>query len=206
MSSTRVMGTGVSMGQAIGTAAAMASQYECNPAGIREHIDELQQRLLRDDCYLPWTPQKFGPLTTGATIETSNGRDGEPVRDGTNRPVGDDPHRWECEPGDSIALVFAEPGKIDEVTLILDSALHKDPQMSYHHPAESHLTALPTELSKAFQVHVREGGRWNLQWETRENHSRQVRFRLGRAVQAVRFTLESTWGAETTGVHAFYVD
>jgi len=206
MSSTRVMGTGCSMGQAIGTAAAMAIDRDALPAGIGEHIDELQQGLLRDDCYLPWTPQQFGPMTMGATIETSNDRSGEVVRDGVNRPVGDDPHRWQCAPGEWISLTLAEPAKIDDVTLVLDSALHKDPQMSYHRPAEAHLTTLPAELPKAFQVHVRENGRWGLQWETRENHSRQIRFRVGRAVEAVRFTLESTWGAEVTGLHAFYVD
>ena len=51
--STRVMGTCSVGGQAVGTAAAMAVKYRCTPREIGEHIMELQQQLLRDDCYIP---------------------------------------------------------------------------------------------------------------------------------------------------------
>ena len=50
---TRVMGTCSIGGQAVGTAAAMAVTYRCTPREICGHITELQQELLRDDCYIP---------------------------------------------------------------------------------------------------------------------------------------------------------
>lgn len=53
LGSARVMATCALLGQAAGTAAAMCSQYAKTPRQIgQDHIDELQQRLLKQDCYL----------------------------------------------------------------------------------------------------------------------------------------------------------
>ncbi len=206
MSSTRVMGTGCSMGQAVGTAAAMAVESGTGPAGVLGRIDELQQRLLRDDAYLPWVPQRFGPLTTGATLTASAG-DPEPLRDGTNRPVGDDSHAWRHEPGDSVTLEPASPATVDDVTLLLDSALHKDPQMSLFQPPEAHLTRLPEEMPRAFRVDARRNGQWETIHQVEANRRRLVRLPVGREVDALRYTLTDTYGqCEGTNLYAFYVD
>jgi hypothetical protein len=111
MSSTRVMGTGCSMGQAVGTAAALAVRLGVDPAGVGDHVDTLQQQLLRDDCYLPWVPQRFGPITTAARLEASHG-DPQPLRDGTNRPVGEDLHAWRHRAGDRVALLFDQRARV----------------------------------------------------------------------------------------------
>ncbi|HNT37188.1 MAG TPA: FAD-dependent oxidoreductase, partial [bacterium] len=88
MSSSRVMGTGCSMGQAVGTAAAMAVSKNCPPKGLTgECIRQLQQTLLVDDCYLPGIVQQLPTATLRAQLVASQG-DPEPVRDGINRQVG----------------------------------------------------------------------------------------------------------------------
>ncbi len=51
--STRVMGTTAVIGQAAGTAAALSVEKDVSAIGVLEHIDTLQQQLLKDDCYLP---------------------------------------------------------------------------------------------------------------------------------------------------------
>ena len=51
--STRVMGTCAVGGQAAGTAAALAVRRGVLPGDMAGHMEELQQTLLRDDCYLP---------------------------------------------------------------------------------------------------------------------------------------------------------
>jgi len=52
--STRVMLTCALMGQAAGNAAALCVRHGCGPRDVyRDHIRELQQELLRQDCYLP---------------------------------------------------------------------------------------------------------------------------------------------------------
>ncbi|MFI3238485.1 MAG: FAD-dependent oxidoreductase [Lachnospiraceae bacterium] len=53
MSSTRVIGTCAVIGQAVGTAAAIAHKYGTNARGVNEHMHELQQTLIRDDAYIP---------------------------------------------------------------------------------------------------------------------------------------------------------
>ncbi len=54
MSSTRVMATCSVIGQAAGTGAALAVQYDCLPAEVtRKHIGELQTTLIEDGCYIP---------------------------------------------------------------------------------------------------------------------------------------------------------
>ena len=49
----RVMRTTCLMGQAVGTAAAVARQHQTTPRGVyQQYIKELQQALLKDGCYL----------------------------------------------------------------------------------------------------------------------------------------------------------
>ena len=51
---TRVMRPMCATGQAVGTAAAIATAHRASPRGVYErYITDLQQALLRDGCYLP---------------------------------------------------------------------------------------------------------------------------------------------------------
>ena len=204
MSSTRVMGTGCSMGQAAGTAAAMAVRRGLAPRDVAAHMKELQQTLLADDAYLLWVKQEFGPLTRGARLSASRGDPG-PVRDGINRPVGDDAHAWPCRAGDSLAYEFAGPARIETATLVLDSALHKNIQLSYHQK-DDQLTAVPPEMPKAFHLDGRVDGNWRTVARIQGNHERRVRAPVGQAAAGLRFVLDGTWGAEESRVFAFYVD
>ena len=52
-SSTRVMGTCAMLGQAAGTAAALAVEKGISPRAVGTHMDELQDKLMEDDCWLP---------------------------------------------------------------------------------------------------------------------------------------------------------
>lgn len=203
MSSTRVMGTLAAVGQAAGTAAAMATMAGAPPAAVGENIKELQQTLLRDDCYLPWTPQEFGPLTKSARLEASQG-DPAPLRDGVNRPVGEDDHAWACRPGDWVSLRFkGGAAKVGDVALVLDSSLDKNIAMSRHYAGM--LRTVPSTLPKAFRVEGLEGGEWRELRRFEGNCQRLVRVHAGRPLEGVRFALESTWGAPETKVFAFYV-
>jgi len=204
MSSTRVMGTGCSMGQAAGTAAALAVRLDATPRGVADHVAALQQLLLRDDCYLPGIAQQFSPLTTSARL-TASQRDAEPLRDGVSRPIGDALHRWPCRPGDWVAYEFAEPQHVESATLILDSALHRNIQMSYHQ-RDDQLSRLPDELPRTFRIEGRAGGAWVMLAHEAENRSRLVRVHVSQTFHAVRFTLDATWGAGESSLYAFYLD
>ena len=114
------------MGQAVGTAAAIAIRHDLLPVGIKDKMHELQQTRLKDDAYLPWVKQASSYLTINSRLEVSvnvNARTDNPeaIRDGTNRPVGEDPHCWVTQPGDWIAYHFLSEIKVETITLVLDS-------------------------------------------------------------------------------------
>ena len=204
LSSTRVMGTCISMGQAMGTAAAMAVCHSLTPREVGVRVNELQQLLLLDDCYLPGIPQKFSPLTVNARLIASNGLDPEPVRDGWNRQIGDDSHAWITRLGDSITYLFETPPHVSEVKLLLDTAMDRDLALSLHY-MDHGMTHTPEETPRRFRIDVMKDGEWCKFKAVEENYQRQVRVGIDEVVEGVRYTLTETHGAEASRVYGFYV-
>lgn len=204
MSSTRVMGTGCSMGQATGTAAALALAKGLTPAEMKPQITDLQQTLIRDDAYLPNVVQRFSDTVTEAVLSASY-QDPEPVRNGINRPVGDASNGWVCRPGDWIAYQFATPTTLTRLTVILDSGLDQNVALSYHQ-ADNQLTSPPDVMPRTFRIEGLAGKEWKELIRVERNHQRFCRFPIELSLRGVRFVLEETWGAERSRVYAFYVE
>ncbi len=97
--STRVMGTCAVGGQAVGTAAALAIHYGCEPKQVGEHMDELQQTLLKDDCYIPgFANHDPADLCRSASVSATSWKEGcEPanVINGVARREGGRENAWE---------------------------------------------------------------------------------------------------------------
>ena len=104
-----------------------------------------------------------------------------------------------------MAYEFNGPREVGEVTLILDSALDRDIQMSHTHAGE-HLNAPPDVMPRAFRLEGMTGKGWAPLAEVSSNCQRLVRTPVGRELQGVRFTLLETWGAAESNLYAFYVD
>ncbi len=96
--STRVMATCGVIGQAGGTAAAMAVKKGILPRGMLIHIKELQQELLRQDCYIPgFHNEDREDLAKQAHITCSSHKDNyscEAVVNGVSRQVREDANCW----------------------------------------------------------------------------------------------------------------
>lgn len=134
--STRVMGTCALMGQAIGTAAALARD---GSRGIAEFFDPaqlacLQQQLLKDDAFLPGVPQALAPaaVTSSGELPGSAARN---VLDGHTReffphlgPWADGAsHRWESETLPAwIELSWPRPRTVSEIHLTFDSGFQQE--------------------------------------------------------------------------------
>ncbi len=204
MSSARVMGTAAGMGQAAGTAAAIAARRGIDPPEVSSRVGELQQALLADDAYLPGVRQEFSPPTARARLTASSG-DPEPLRDGTNRPVGADDHAWACRVGDVLEMRFASPTVVERLVLIADSGLDRQIQMSFWQKSDA-LTAPPPSLLKDGSVEVLAGRRWTPAAQVRGNHQRLVRIAVARRTRAVRLRLQVTWGAKQTRLFAACVE
>lgn len=98
--STRVMATCAVIGQGVGTAAALALRQNVPPADIAADADlvcDIQQRLLRDDCYLIGVSNEDPRdlVRTAAMITASSTREQDTCRLVHQNETGH-PHSGEC--------------------------------------------------------------------------------------------------------------
>ncbi|MFW5923071.1 MAG: FAD-dependent oxidoreductase [Planctomycetota bacterium] len=203
MSSTRVMGTGSVMGQAAGTAAAIAVAASTTPRGVYEqHLQQLQQSLLADDCYLPGIERELPDLTRHMKLRASSGNP-EPVRDGITRPAGEQRHGWPCRPGETISYRFPDQRRISTVDLTLESEL--DRLICMCPKDDDRLRGIPASMPEAFEVEVLREGEWQQAAAVEDNIHRHVRLPTNQTGEGVRFRLRSTHGADTSCVYRFEV-
>ena len=217
MSSTRVMATCATMGQAVGTAAAIAAANGLSPRGVYEdRVSELKQALMEDDCYLPWNVRQVPERSLNATLCASEG-DPSPLRNGIDRPVGETENAWSCAPGGWVEYQFAEPAQVNAVRIVFDSDLNRkgknmpamfplDPSAHSIPAACSLCPGAPESMTRAFRIEVEDadGARHEVT-SYQGNYQRLVRLHLPVVCRAVRLIPEGTWGAERCRLFAFDV-
>lgn len=180
-SSTRVMGTCAIGGQAVGTAAAMCIRYGCGPRGIASHMEELQQQLLKDDCYLPgYHNTDARDLALKAAVSASSERQGFPCADvvsGVSREEGGQANRWESDgiapEGETLTLTLREPAKVSQVRLTFDPNFRYPIKLtlSDRRRAQQRI-GVPPELVKDYDVILLKDGRQTAKRSVRDNYQR----------------------------------
>lgn len=107
LSSTRVMGTCSLLGQAMGTAAAIALSYGCSPRGVYEcHLEELQRAVLDDGIFLPHIRRLPSEQTLKARLNIDDD-ERERLFNGLERPRNDtDENGIYRDVGDSLCFSF----------------------------------------------------------------------------------------------------
>lgn len=131
MCSTRVMGTCAVGGQAVGTAAALAIKYGCAPRDIGKHIQELQQELIKDDCYIPgYGNADLLDLARQAEITASSHLSGsgpELVINGMTRRINDEENCWESngigKNGETLTILLQSSSPVRHIQLTFDPDL-----------------------------------------------------------------------------------
>ena len=215
LSATRVMATCGTLGQAAGTAAALAIQEQTSPRGVYEkHLDTLQVWLMDDDSYLPFQQRPVPKLTLQAKLE-ADGLDSENLRNGYDRPIGNADNGWRGKPGDAVTYHLAEPASVKKARLVLDSDLNRrtlPEETRYNRPQRSNYflnnkpMCVPQTMLRDFRIDVRTV---DDQWETfqfvQNNYQRLVQIDLSAAgpVSAVRFVPLTTWGSADCHVFSF---
>jgi hypothetical protein len=126
---TRVMRPMCATGQAAGTAAAIACAHKTSPRGVyQSHLSELQQRLLRDGCYIPGIPNS-DPLDLARKAKataSSAAEEAEPsgAVNGWNRVVGNNRNAWapapQQRPPHWLQLELPEPAPLREIHLTFE--------------------------------------------------------------------------------------
>ena len=214
LSSTRVMATCAILGQAVGTAAALAAREGLLPRGLGEkRIGDLQQALMSDDCYIPWRTRSVPGLTKSARLTASAG-DPEPLRNGVDRPVGENDNGWAGEVGSSwLQYEFDTPTAVSRQRFIFDSDLNRNGPDAHRRnipcsfPLRPEPRTVPPSLTRAFRIEARESdGSWRTLARVQENHLRLVRLETSVRTTAIRFVPEATWGAERAHLFAWDVE
>jgi hypothetical protein len=205
MSATRVMATCALVGQAAGTAAAIATREQVLPREVYErHLAELQATLMDDDCYLPWHPRPIPALTQAAALTASEG-DPEPLRNGLDRPIDGSDNGWYGSPGAWVQLEFEAPLRVTRLRFVFDSDLNRPEHNSVAaYPLDMAPVSPPETLVRALRVEARgEDGAWSTVARTDNNYQRLTTFDVDVTTRALRFIPEATWGAAQAHVFAW---
>ncbi len=206
MSSTRVMATCALLGQAVGTAASVAQSQGLSPRGVHEEsLGSVQDTLMEDDAYLPWRTRTVSDVSRTARLRADAG-DPEPLRNGTDRPVGDDLNGWRGACGDAIEYRFDKAVCLREARIIFDSDLNRGGKnMIASYPLRMPAFAVPATMVKSFRLEIEAEGCWKTVHRATNNYQRLVRAPLGESATAVRLIPEATWGSEVVTIFAFEV-
>ncbi|MCI9590397.1 MAG: FAD-dependent oxidoreductase [Lachnospiraceae bacterium] len=211
-SSIRIMGSCAVGGQAAGTAAAMAVEYDCSPRQIGElHIKELQQKLLKEDCYIPgFSNEDEGDLARTAAVSASSQTENGPaenVINGVSRTVGEASNFWESktlkEGGETLTLKLLKPEKVNQVRLTFDTDLSHEIMPSISKVVrERQVKTLPIELVKDYDVTLLKDGNLTAQIQIRDNGQRLNRLDFsGAEADEVRITVFGTYGLERARIY-----
>lgn len=202
LSSSRVMATCATMGQAAGTAAALCVRKGVSPRDIaRHHVNELQEQLLRDDAFIPNRPARdAADLARRADLifasSTVSG-DAKRLTDGMSRDFNDEKHHWESDglPAE-VQLEWKEPVKLSRVEIKCDTNVKRNIMMR----KDSRVSAtfrndVPTELLKSLEVEARVRGQWVSVGAQTNNRTRLIKFHFDPVTAtAVRLRLKETYG------------
>jgi hypothetical protein len=207
LSSTRVMGTCAILGQAVGTAAAIAVREGLSPRGVyQRRIGELQDTLMEQDCYLPWHTREIPELCRHARLDASQG-DPEILLNGTERNLDGTDNGWWADAGDWLEYIWDEPVDQATVRVVLDSDLADAKRMPCRYPRDRHPVKMPAMLARDFDVGVRDAdGHWTVVAEIRDNRKRLISLSLSeQAITGCRLRIGRAWGGEQAHVFAFDV-
>lgn len=205
LSSSRVMRTCAVIGQAAGTAAALAVGHDISPREVgRKRLDELQQALMDDDCWLPGRRRAVSKLTAEAAISASNGN-AELLRSGHDRIIENDPNCWETSLGGHAEYRFERPVTVASVRIAFDSNLaryYRDMRQLYAHTLDFKPCPVAPELVRSFRIEYEtEEGKWETLAREANNYQRLYRAAVTpTASRAFRLVPEKSWGNDTVRI------
>ena len=175
----RVMGTCAVGGQAVGTAAAMAVERGILPKAVP--VGALQQKLLKDDCYIPgFANHDSADLARAAAVTASSelpGREAANVIDGISRRVGKVENCWESAPltdgPQRLTLTLGAPKKLSELRLTFDPNLSREIMPSITATVRNRQChGMPDELIRDYDITLTRGGETVFHEKVRGNYQR----------------------------------
>lgn len=211
MSSARVMGTCSTIGQAVGVAVAVAKKYGISPRKVNEHIDEVQQILLLNDCYLPEVPRKVSDICLNATLCGAT----DVLRNGIDRNFAEHENSVCVTNGEQITYQFKTPTHVSGAKIVFDSDLKRDSydvnlseklhSMRCNILDDSPHMSVPVTLAKEYEITARypDGTTQTIAHE-KENLKRNVILNIEKPLSEVTLRVLSNWGnTDRTDIFTF---
>jgi len=219
MSSSRVMATCAILGQAVGTAAAIAGKYGVTPRGVYEsHLSELKETLMYDDCFLPYNRRTVSEAALEAELSCDDAAGGDILNlrsgiDRNNHTYGEGEQGFTMNPGASVEYHMEEPVEVSRVRVVFDSDLNRvtlpgDAIERGHGTRacvkpDSPVMCMPKTLAKVYSLEIETENGWEgVIFET-ENIRRLITISVCRPITGIRLTVMETWGAETVHIMSF---
>ena len=222
MSSMRVMATCALLGQAVGTAAAIATHNQLTPHDVYLHrVSELQEHLMDADCFLPALERRVGEACRTSVLVDESGEailGGEALRNGQDRPnihYGTTVCGLPLPNGKAVEYRFPAPERVESIHLTFDSDLDRvtlpgDACERTHSTRanillDSPMFYLPLTLVKAFRLEADTATGTEILLDVTENATRSYHIELNRdGVTALRLIpLENYGGTDETRVFSF---
>ena len=207
LSSARVMGTGSVLGQAAGTAAAIAFREGITPREVHKHIEELQQTLIKDDCYIPGIPvvDKEDLVTTLKPIITASSwvAGGEPtkINGAYARRIDDEQYAWISdtlsEQGESITIDFGKEITTSHMILRFDPNFSKTMIITQStRKMKAQDPDMPYELVKDYSISFQKKGEVVKVIDVEDNFQRvnQLYFEEAISCDAIKVLVKRTYG------------
>ena len=213
MSSIRVMATCALLGQAVGTAAAVATKHGVTPHGVyKHHLSELQSRLMDADCFLPYFKRNISEACKNAELIGGC----ECLKNGEDRPntiYGTHDKGVFVKNGDAVQYKLEKEEKINSIHVVFDSDLDRktlpgDRVEKYHSMRanvllDSPVMKMPATLCKDFRIECDRNGVTKA-FTVTNNLKRSYHIDLGESFDTVRLVPLSNWGeSEETKVVSF---
>ena len=184
LSSTRVMATCATLGEAAGVIVHYAVRDGLTPRETcKRHIEAIRQTLMDDDCWLPGFTRAISPLCREARLTADCG-DPEALRNGIDRTLDGVSNAWECGAGNFAEYDFGRPADLRRVRLVFDSDFTRTAKnVLFNYPLHEPPRVTPATLIKGF--HLEADGREV--FRCTNNYQRLVRIPL--ALKATRLRL-----------------
>ncbi len=212
MASTRVAATGAVMGQAAGTAAALALQRNCLPKDVAaQHIKELQQILLRDDQFIPGVKnEEAQDRARQARVTASSAAPDSPpekIIDGVTRWREGDTHQWasaeDMRLPQWLQLEWPQPLRLRELHLTFDSGFVRPLTLTQSDSFNARMIRGPQpETVRDYVLEVRSQGQWREIIRVHDNYLRKVVHQFSPTeADAIRLTVLRTNGDRQARVY-----
>ncbi len=204
MSSTRVMATCGLLGQAVGTAAAVAAKNSLSPRGVYQNkLAVLQAQLQADDCWLPGKKRDISELCQQAELY-STCAEAEIIRNGFDRTIAGEKNYCTVKNGDYLEYRFEQARDISELRIIFDSNLNRNYlNMLSNYPLNMPKYSPPETLVESFALTIEnENGEISEIFSTDNNYQRLFRLNKNIRAKTVRLIIQAI-REETAKLFAF---